>query len=515
MNGTTGTSSRRHVVVVGAGPAGLLLAGDLAAAGVPVTVVERRPEGISNLTRAFGVHARTLEQLDARGLADELVRTGRTVTALRLFGSLSVDISGLPSRFPYLLVTPQSEVERLLLRRAGKNGAVFLYGTEVTGLAQDEAGVTLDVRHADGTAGTLRAAYAVGADGVRSAVRAALGLPFPGRPVIKSIVLADVLLAREPGAAVALNGRDTAFGFVVPFGDGYWRVGGWDRAHGEVPDTAPVGLEELRRITERVFGSDFGMHDPRWMSRFHSDERQVPRYRVGRVLLAGDAAHTHSPAGGQGMNTGLQDAANLGWKLASVVNGRAPEDLLDSYHAERHPVGRAVLRSSGALLRLAMAHNPPQRGLRTLLTAAVGHVRPVARGAIGRITGIGYAYKAPLGAHPLTGRRVPDVRLEEGRLYEALRAGRFVLITPRGTKAGPDARFTVAHWASGRRTALLVRPDGYAAWASETAGAEAAAEAAARIATGGAPAASWRPRSVPRRGKGEPRRRTPLSRPGG
>ncbi len=139
MNGTTGTSSQRHVVVVGAGPAGLLLAGDLAAAGVPVTVVERRPQGISNLTRAFGVHARTLEQLDARDLADELVRTGRTVTALRLFGSLSVDISGLPSRFPYLLVTPQSEVERLLLRRAGKNGATFLYGTEVTGLAQDEA----------------------------------------------------------------------------------------------------------------------------------------------------------------------------------------------------------------------------------------------------------------------------------------------------------------------------------------------------------------------------------------
>ncbi len=298
-----------------------------------------------------------------------------------------------------------------------------------------------------------------------------------------------MLLAREPGPAVALNGRGTAFGFVVPFGDGYWRVGGWDRAHGEVPDTAPVGLEELRQITERVFGSDFGMHDARWMSRFHSDERQVPRYRVGRVLLAGDAAHTHSPAGGQGMNTGLQDAANLGWKLASVVNGQAPEDLLDSYHAERHPVGRAVLRSSGALLRLAMAHNPPQRGLRALLTAAVGHVPPVARGAIGRITGIGYAYKAPRGAHPLTGRRVPDVRLEEGRVRGAAR-GPVRADHPAGHKGGHDERFAVAHWASGRRTALLVRPDGYAAWASETAGAGSAAEAAARIATGGTPAAS-------------------------
>lgn len=479
MNGTIGTPSRRHVIVVGAGPTGLLLAGDLAAAGVPVTVVERRPRGISNLTRAFGVHARTLEQLDARGLADELVHTGRPVTALRLFGSLSVDLSGLPSRFPYVLVTPQFEVEKLLLRRAGRNGARFLYGTEVTGLAQDAAGVTLDVRHTDGTGGpdgpdgpgkkdgTLRAAYAVGADGVRSAVRAALGLPFPGRSVIKSIVLADVLLAQEPGRTVAVDGRGTAFGFLVPFGDGYWRVGGWDRTHREVPDTAPVELEELRAITERVFGSDFGMHGARWMSRFHSDERQVPRYRVGRVLLAGDAAHTHSPAGGQGMNTGLQDAANLGWKLASVMNGQAPEDLLDSYHAERYPVGRAVLRSSGALLRLAMAHNPPQRGLRALLTATVGHVPPVTRRAVGQITGIGYAYGAPRGAHPLTGRRVPDVRLQEGRLYEALRAGRFVLITPRGTEAGHDERLTVAHWASGRRMTLLVRPDGYAAWASE------------------------------------------------
>lgn len=472
MNGKTGTTSQRDIIVVGAGPTGLLLAGDLAAAGVPVTVVERRPQGISNLTRAFGVHARTLEQLDARGLADELIPTGRTVSELRLFGSLSLDISDLPSRFPYLLVTPQFEVEKLLLRRAEKNGATFLYGAEVTGLAQDDAGVTVDVRRQDGTAQTLRAAYAVGADGVRSAVREALSLPFPGHSVIKSIVLADVLLAEEPDRTVAVNGMGTAFGFLIPFGDGYWRVGGWDRTRGEIPDTAPVELDELREIAKRAFGSDFGMHDARWMSRFHSDERQVPRYRVGRVLLAGDAAHTHSPAGGQGMNTGLQDAANLSWKLASVVNGQAPEGLLDTYHDERHPVGRAVLRSSGALIRLAMAHNPLQRGLRALLTLAVGNVRPAARRAIGQITGIGYAYGAPRGAHPLTGKRVPDVELKEGRLYEALRAGRFVLIAPRGTEVDHDERLMVTHWASDRRTTLLVRPDGYAAWASETAGTE-------------------------------------------
>ncbi|MGW7198747.1 FAD-dependent monooxygenase [Streptomyces chryseus] len=482
MNGTTGTTSQRHVVVVGAGPTGLLLAGDLAVAGIAVTVVERRPPGISNLTRAFGVHARTLEQLDARGLADELLTTGRSITRLRLFGSLSVDLSGLPSRYPCVLVTPQYEVERLLLRRAEQNGATFMYGTEVTGLAQDEAGVTLDVRRQDGTAGTLRAAYAVGADGVRSAVREALGVPFPGHAVIKSIVLADVRLAREPERTVALGGRGTAFGFIAPFGDGYWRVGGWDRTRGEIPDTAPVGLDELREIVRRAFGSDFGMHEARWVSRFHSDERQVPHYRVGRVLLAGDAAHTHSPAGGQGMNTGLQDAANLGWKLAAVVNGQAPDGLLDTYHDERHPVGRAVLRSSGTLVRLAMAHTPLWRGLRAVLTLAAGHVRPVTRGAVGRITGIGYAYGAPRGAHPLTGRRVPDVDLVEGRLYALLRAGRFVLITPRGARTEHDERLTVAHWASDRRTTLLVRPDGYAAWASET---TAAGSVTAGIATGG------------------------------
>ncbi|MET9517174.1 FAD-dependent oxidoreductase [Streptomyces sp. NPDC002994] len=498
MHGTTGTTSQRNVIVVGAGPTGLLLAGDLAAAGVPVTVVERRRQGISNLTRAFGVHACTLEQLDARGLADELVTTGQIVTRLRLFGSLALDISDLPSRFPYLLVTPQFEVEKLLMRRAEKNGATFVYGAEVTGLAQDDAGVTLDVRREDGTAETLRAAYAVGADGVRSAVREALDLPFPGHSVIKSIVLADVLLAQEPDRTAAVNGMGTAFGFLIPFGDGYWRVGGWDRTRGEIPDTAPVELDELREIARRAFGSDFGMHDARWMSRFHSDERQVPRYRVGRVLLAGDAAHTHSPAGGQGMNTGLQDAANLGWKLASVVNGQAPEGLLDSYHDERHPVGKAVLRSSGALIRLAMAHNPLQRGLRSLLTLIAGNVRPVARRAIGQITGIGYAYGAPRGAHPLTGRRVPDIELQEGRLYEALRAGRFVLITPRDTEVDHDERLTVAHWASDRRTTLLVRPDGYAAWASETAGTE---SVAAQIATSEM-RVSWRPArrrtSIPR-----------------
>ncbi|MFC7309985.1 FAD-dependent oxidoreductase [Streptomyces monticola] len=518
MNGSTSTSTStnsakdnkgskgskgegRRVIVVGAGPTGLLLAGDLAAAGVPVTVLEKRPARISNLTRAFGVHARTLEQLDARGLADDLLETGQLIEKVRLFKRLSLDISGMHSRFPFLLSTPQYEVEKLLHRRAAEHGVSFLHGTEVTGIRQDSTGVDVGVRLDDGTTATHRAAYAVGTDGVHSVVREAIGQSFPGRPVISSIVLADVLLSEEPDLTVAVNGSGNAFAFIIPFGDGYWRVGGWDRRRADIPDSAPTSLDELKDITRRAFGSDYGMHDARWLSRFHSDERQVRQYRTGRVFLAGDAAHTHSPAGGQGMNTGLQDAANLGWKLAAVLSGRSPEALLDTYQSERHPVGRAVLRSSGAIIRLAMAHNAPQYALRSLLSTVVNHVRPVRNKAIGQITGIGYAYAAPRGAHRLTGQRVPDVALAKGpfgsRLYEALRAGKFVLITPAGQEASPlgpvddrsvddsavddsavddsavddssvdDSSVVHAHWASERRTTLLVRPDGYAAWASE------------------------------------------------
>jgi hypothetical protein len=214
------------------------------------------------------------------------------------------------------------------------------------------------------------------------------------------------------------------------------------------------------------------MHDARWTSRFHSDERQVPRYRVGRVFLAGDAAHVHTPAGGQGMNTGLQDAANLGWKLAQVVTGHAPEALLDTYQAERHPVGKAVLRSSGGIIRLAMARRPWTRALRTAHPAVLDTVAPARRRAAGQITGIGYRYAAPRGSHRLVGARVPDVRLAGGgRLYEALRGGRFVLIAPRPYEVGRDraGRLTAARWASARRTAVLVRPDGYVAWAADPA----------------------------------------------
>ncbi|MET9799158.1 FAD-dependent oxidoreductase [Streptomyces sp. NPDC006368] len=471
MNGKPDTET--DVIVVGAGPTGMMLAGDLAAAGIEVTVIERRPRTASNLTRAFAVHARTLELLDARGLADELLKTGTRLSRLRLYARLTLDLSRLRSRFPFVLITPQYEVERLLERRAVTAGADFRYGTELRALHQDTQRVSAQVTGPDGAPITLRARYLVGADGVRSTVRTSLGVPFPGRSVIRSIALADVRLAEEPEDVLTVNGTGDAFTFIAPFGDGWYRVMGWDRHH-QSPDSAPVDLDELRGIARRALGSDFGMHDARWISRFHSDERQVPAYRTGRVFLAGDAAHVHSPAGGQGMNTGLQDAANLSWKLAAVLRGEAsdPEALLDSYHSERHPVGTMVLRSSGAIVRFAMARTPLLRAIRALGAGFLDVAHPAATKAMGMVSGIGISYAASRGAHRLTGRRAPDLALTEGRLYELLREGRFVLIAPQGGSA-PDTpaapgRVIRTSWANAaRRDAILVRPDGYIAWAKD------------------------------------------------
>lgn len=483
----TGTHADADVVVVGAGPTGLLLAGDLAGAGLRVTLVERRPRTTGNLTRAFAVHARTLELLDARGLADELLGTGPTLTRLRLFGSASLDLSKLRSRFPFLLVTPQYEVERLLERRAVAAGVEFRHETALRALRRDADGVTAELVPAghggarddgSGTGGAavrLRARYLVGADGVRSTVREQLGLPFPGRSVIRSVVLADVRLAEPPRDVPIVNGTGDAFAFIAPFGDGWYRVMGWDR-HRQAPDGTPVHPDEVRGIVRRALGSDFGMGEARWTSRFHSDERQVPAYRVGRVLLAGDAAHVHSPAGGQGMNTGLQDAANLSWKLAAVLRGDAgdPEALLDSYHAERHPVGAAVLRSSGAIIRLSTARTPLRRAARAAVFRLVGTAGPLSARVTGMISGIGVSYAAARGAHRLTGRRAPDLSLAEGRLYELLRESAFVLVAPRGTEPSAPEIATApgevirAAWANAdRHGALLVRPDGYIAWARD------------------------------------------------
>ncbi|GIJ49630.1 FAD-dependent oxidoreductase [Virgisporangium aliadipatigenens] len=461
-------TERSTVAVVGAGPTGLLLAGDLARAGVDVTVLERRDTG-SNLTRAFGVHARTLEHLDARGLADEVIADGAPVDRLRLFDRLRIDLSTLPTRFPYLLITPQYNVERVLSERALAAGARIVRDARVTALRQDPDGVDLTVDGTSHSDTVFRADYVVGADGVHSAVREALGVPFPGKSVLSSIMLADVRLTEAPPNVLAVNAVGDAFAFVAPFGDGWYRIFAWDRLH-QLPDTAPVTLADIRDVTRRALGTDFGLREARWMSRFHSDERQAPHYRVGRVFLAGDAAHVHSPAGGQGMNTGLQDAANLGWKLAAAARGAAPHGLLDTYESERHPVGRLVLRSSGAIIRMAMVRSRAGRLARNVLGGAALRLPAVARKAAGTISGIGIDYpRAP---------RALDVPLQDSRrLYEALREGRFVLVAPESAKAAIDARpndVVLAPPADPATPWTLVRPDAHVAWRGGPAGVEAA-----------------------------------------
>ncbi|NUT95557.1 MAG: NAD-binding protein [Saccharothrix sp.] len=447
-----------EVIVVGAGPTGLLLAGDLAEAGVEVTVLERRDGKVSNLSRAFGVHARTLEQLDARGLAERLLPTGAAVDKVRLFGGVEVDLGVLPSRFPYLLITPQYHVEELLRERALKAGVEIVHNAEVRGLAQDADGVT--VTTADQT---YRAAYVVGADGYRSAVRQAIGQPFPGKSVLKSIMLADVRVTEPPAELLAVNGVGDAFAFIAPFGDGYYRVFAWDRRHPR-GDDEPLTLDEVREVTKRALGTDYGMHDARWMSRFHSDERQAPDYRIGRVFLAGDAAHVHSPAGGQGMNTGLQDAANLSWKLAAVLRG-APDRLLDTYQAERHPVGRTVLRSSGGIIRAAMIKSRVGRAVRGVVARLALSVPAIARKATGQLSGVGYTYPKPAGAHALVGTRAADRPLADGRrLYEALRGQRFILLGDADI-AGWEDHVEAVHTDGPANPLVLVRPDGYVGWA--------------------------------------------------
>ena len=441
------------VLVVGAGPTGLALAGDLARAGVHCTLLERRTDE-PNTTRAFAVHARTLEQLDARGIADDLVAGGATVPGVRLFNRAQVDLSWLPTRYPYLLVTPQYETERALAGRLAAPYVSTVRGAELASINQDHDGVTATLTNGR----TFRARYLVGCDGVRSAVRTSLRLPFPGRSAVRSIMLADVRFRERPADVLTVNSAPGAFAFIAPFGDGWYRVFAWNGD--DLPDSAPVDLEAVRDATRRVLGTDYGMHDPRWLSRFHSDERQAPHYRVGRVFLAGDAAHCHSPAGGMGMNTGIQDATNLGWKLALALNGRADADtVLDTYEAERHPVGKLVLRTSGAVVRLAIVRSATQRALRTAAAGLALSLPAVRHRAALTISGIGIGYGDGVD-------RVPDVPLHDGgRLYEVLRDGRFTVLGRPTLDVTPwSGRVGQARPAAATDRVTLVRPDGYAAW---------------------------------------------------
>ncbi|GIE95585.1 FAD-dependent monooxygenase [Paractinoplanes rishiriensis] len=446
------------VIVVGAGPTGLALACELALAGVHCRVLERR-ESDPNITRAFALHARTLELLDARGMADEVLLHGVRVPSVTPVPGATLDLDVLDTPYPMIFIAPQSGTERVLRTRAEKLGVDIVSGAEVLDLRQDETGVTLEVGGAH--PGTERARYVVGTDGAHSTVRRLLGIDFIGKQYETHILLADAQLTEPPAEAMFARTNTDGAVICVPFGDGWFRLIAWDRQRDRVPLREPVTYDEMRDAFRRIAGSDLGMGEPRWTSRFLSERRQAARYRDGRVFLAGDAAHVHSPLGGQGMNTGIQDAMNLGWKLAAAVRGTAAPWLLDSYQAERHPVGEQVLRLTDTFNRLVLGQSRVRNAIQSLAIRGIlgFHRTRVAMAA--RMSGVGIHYPKRTGAdHAWVGRRLPDVRL-----YEHLRDGRFVLIT-RTPVTLPGVH--VVHCPDFPGPAfVLVRPDAYVAWASD------------------------------------------------
>lgn len=453
------------VIVVGAGPTGLMLACELAMRGVGVRVLERRATS-PNITRAFAVHARTLELLDARGLADDLVAKGVPVYEVAPAPGAVLNLRELPSRYPMLLIAPQSATEHLLEARSRELGVDMVRGADVVDLRQDAEGVTLSTAGGE----QLRARYVVGCDGAHSAVRDLVGVDFVGKQYQTHIALADVRLTEPPEEAMFARTSAEGVVLIVPFGDGWFRAIAWDRQRENLALDVPVTITEMRESFAGIAGTDFGMTEMRWSSRFLSERRQARSYRVGQVFLAGDAAHVHSPLGGQGMNTGIQDATNLGWKLAAAVAGTAGEGLLDSYEQERHPVGAQVLRLTDAFNQLVLGRSAPRRLIRRVVITALLGARPGRRLMGGLLSGIGIRYPRHRGEPALVGRRMPDVVCADGRLYELLRDGGFVLLTRGAEAAGRPGVRVAAHTDPQLPAEVLVRPDGYVAWTSRGGG---------------------------------------------
>jgi 2-polyprenyl-6-methoxyphenol hydroxylase-like FAD-dependent oxidoreductase len=454
------------VVVVGGGPTGMMLAGELRLHDVRTVVLEKDTEP-TKVVRSLGLHVRSIEVMDQRGLLERFLAHGKRHPV----GGFAAIAKPAPERLdtthPYILGIPQTTTDRLLTEHATGLGAEVRRGREVVGLDQDEDGV--DVELADGT--RLRSRYVVGCDGGRSAVRKLLGVRFPGEPSRVETLLGEMRVTTPPDelAAVMARVRETEkrFGFM-PLEDGVYRVG--VPAAGVTEDrSVPPTLEEFRRQLRAIAGTDFGVHAPRWLSRFGDATRLADRYRVGRVLLAGDAAHIHPPTGGQGLNLGVQDAFNLGWKLAAAVRGWAPEGLLDSYHTERRPVAADVLDNTRAQMELLSTAPGPQ-AVRRLL-AELMDFEEVYRYLVEKIIAIGIRYDVGAG-HPLLGRRLRDVTLKRGRLYELTRGGRGLLLDQTGA-------LSVAGWADRIDhvvdvvevseeldvPAVLLRPDGHVVWA--------------------------------------------------
>ncbi|MFF2526610.1 FAD-dependent monooxygenase [Streptomyces liangshanensis] len=486
------------VTIVGAGPTGLMLACELRLAGVRVVVLERATEPTAR-SRGRGLHTRSVELLDQRGLLGRFLAVSEKFSVGGFFGGVHKPWpGGLDTAHPYGLATPQSVTERLLGERARELGAEIRRGCEVVGLSRSdgdggsgpggsgpgdaagaraateagsatEAGVTVDL--ADGT--RLRSRYLVGCDGGRSTVRRLTGIGFPGEPSTVDTLLGDLEATEDPGtiAAVVREVRKTQPRFgALPDVDGkagVYRV--VVPAEGVAEDrTTPPTLDEFKRCVRAVAGTDFGLHSPRWLSRFGDATRQAERYRAGRVLLAGDAAHIHPPTGGQGLNLGVQDAFNLGWKLVATVNGWAPEGLLDTYHAERHPVGAAVLDNTRAQITL-LGSDPGAAALRDLF-ARLMDFEEVNRYITGMITAVDVRYDLGDG-HELLGRRLRDLPLARGRLYDLTHDGRGLLLDRTGRLSAAGWADRVDHVADSAEEldvpALLLRPDGHVAWTGD------------------------------------------------
>src|SRR3989475_4914524 len=462
------------VVIAGGGPTGLMLAGELALAGVDVAIVERRASQDLVGSRAGGLHSRTIEVLDQRGIADRFLSEGQ-VAQVAGFAGTRLDISDFPTRHPYGLALGQSHFERILAGWVDELEVPIHRERDVTGFAQEDTGV--DVELSDGT--SLRADYLVGCDGGRSVVRKAAGIQFPGWEPTTSAIIAEVELAEEPKWGI----HHDAFGRHA-FGKLEGGLVGVLVTEEHINPASDATLGELRQALIAVWGTDYGVHNPTWISRFTDMARQAAAYRAGRVLLAGDAAHVHNPVGGQGLNTGVQDAVNLGWKLAQVVKETSPDSLLDTYHAERHPVAARLLRNTMAQTALL---RPDERidALRDTMSELLSMDEPRKRFAA-MMSGLDIHYDLGEG-HPLLGRRMPDLDLVTAngplRVFTLLHDARPALLN-----LGEPGGFDITRWgdrvqlidskyfgtwelpalgAVTAPTAVLIRPDGYVAWVGD------------------------------------------------
>ena len=474
------------VVIAGGGPTGLMLAAELALAGVDVAIVERRTSQALAGSRAGGLHSRTIEVFDQRGIVDRFLAEGQKAQVAG-FATNRLDISDFPTRHNYGLGLWQNHIERILAGWVGELPVTFHRGREVTGFAHDDTGV--DVHVSDGE--TLRAQYLVGCDGGRSLVRRTAGIDFPGHDPTMSAMIAEVEMTEEPELGMRRNASGihglSKVEYEIRDGEIVYKEGGTVRVmvtEAHVGTTSEPTLRELSEALVALYGTDYGIHSPTWISRFTDMTRQAAAYRKGRVLLAGDAAHVHSPVGGQGLNIGVQDAVNLGWKLAQVVKGTSPESLLDTYHAERHPVGARVLRNTMAQTAL-MRFDDRTEALRESVAELLSMDEPRRRFAA-MMSGLDIHYDLGPG-HPLLGRRMPDLDLVTTtgprRVYTLLHHARPVLLNfgePRGVDITPwadrvqsiDASYD-GSWelpvlgAVTAPTAVLIRPDGYVAWVGE------------------------------------------------